>query len=82
MRRGGSELAVVAGDWPRQQYGLDLGNGPRFEMYVYVDDVDQLVAELRAEAVRVLKDPADMPWGARMFRVLDPDGYKLSISNK
>jgi hypothetical protein len=30
-------------------------------MYVYVDDVDQLVDELRAEAVRVLKDPADMP---------------------
>ena len=61
LRRGGSELAVVAGDWPRQQYGLDLGNGPRFEMYVYVDDVDQMVDELRAEAVRVLKDPADMP---------------------
>jgi lactoylglutathione lyase len=34
LRRGSSELAVVAADWLQQQYGLDLGNGPRFEMYV------------------------------------------------
>jgi hypothetical protein len=59
---------VVAADWLQEQYGLDLGNGPRFEMYVYVDDVDHLVAELRAEAVRVLKDPADMPWASASQR--------------
>ena len=82
LRRGGSELAVAAADWLRQQYGLDLGNGPRFEMYVYVDDVDQLVAELRAEAVRVLKDPADMPWGERIATIADPDGNPVTLSNE
>jgi lactoylglutathione lyase len=57
LRRGSSELAVTAAEWPRQQYALRLGDGPRFEMYVYVDDVDEAVARLRAEAVQVLKDP-------------------------
>jgi uncharacterized glyoxalase superfamily protein PhnB len=27
-------------------------------------------------------EPADMPWGARVFRLVDPDGYKLSISSE
>jgi lactoylglutathione lyase len=82
LRRGSSELAVVASDWPQQHYGLGLGNGPRFEMYVYVDDVDVLVAELRAEAVTVLRDPADMPWGERIATVADPDGNPVALSNE
>jgi len=43
-------------------------------MYVYVDDVDRLVAKLRAEGVTVLRDPADMPWGERIATIADPDG--------
>ncbi len=82
LRRGGSELAVVAADWPRQQYGLGLGNGPRFEMYVYVDDVDELVAQLRAEAVTVVRDPADMAWGERIATIADPDGNPVALSNE
>jgi hypothetical protein len=32
-----------------------MGYGPRFEMYVYVEDVDRLVARLRADGVTVLR---------------------------
>ena len=82
LRRDGSELAVVASDWSREQYGFVLGDGPRFEMYVYVDDVDELVAQLRAEAVRVLKSPADMPWGERIATIADPDGNPVALCNE
>ena len=82
LRRGESELAVVASGWPQQQYGLELGVGPRFEMYVYVDDVDELVAQLRTEAVRVLKGPADMPWGERIATIADPDGNPVALCNE
>jgi hypothetical protein len=51
-------------------------------MYVYVDDVDDVVAQLRAEAVRVLKDPADMPWGERIATIADPDGNPVALSNE
>jgi lactoylglutathione lyase len=81
LRRGSSELAVVAADWP-EQYGLGLGDGPRFEMYVYVDNVDQLVAQLRAEGVTVLRDPADMAWGERIATIADPDGNPVALSNE
>jgi lactoylglutathione lyase len=82
LRRGGSELAVVAADWPAQQYGLSPGDGPRFEMFAYVDDVDSLVRDLRAEGVTVLRGPADMPWGERGAAIADPDGNPVSLANE
>jgi lactoylglutathione lyase len=82
LRRGASELAVVASEWARDQYGLTPGDGPRFEMFVYTDDVDRLLAELRAEGVTVLRDPADMPWGERVAAVADPDGNPVTLANE
>ncbi len=26
-------------------------------------------------------EPADTPWGARVFRLRDPDGFRLTISS-
>jgi lactoylglutathione lyase len=82
LRRDGAELAVTAREWARDQYGLALGDGPRFEMFVYTDDVDTLVAALRAEGVTVLRDPADMPWGERIATVADPDGNPVALANQ
>ena len=50
LRRDGAELPVVATEWPKEQYGRNPGSGPRFEMFVYVADVDQLLPQLEAEA--------------------------------
>ncbi len=82
LRRGDAELAVVAAEWPREQYGLGLGDGPRFEMFVYTGDVDRLLADLRAEGVTVLRDPADMPWGERIAVIADPDGNPVSLATE
>ncbi|MGA2829290.1 MAG: VOC family protein [Streptosporangiaceae bacterium] len=82
LRRGRYELAVVAWEWARDQYGLTPGDGPRFEMFVYTDDVDKLSAELRAEGVTVLRDPADMPWGERAAAIADPDGNPVTLANE
>src|SRR5450755_737760 len=80
LRRGRYELAVVTLEWARDQYGLTPGHGPRFEMFVYTDDVDKLSAELRAEGVTVLRDPTDMPWGERLAAVADPDGNPVTLA--
>ena len=73
---------MVASEWPRDRYGLTIGDGPRFEMFVYTDDVDRLVADLRAEGVTVLRDPADMPWGERIATIADPDGNPVALANE
>ena len=82
LRRDGAELAVTAREWARDQYGLALGDGPRFEMFVYVDDVDALIEALRAEGTPILRDPADMSWGERIATIADPDGNPVALANQ
>jgi lactoylglutathione lyase len=82
LRRGDAELAVVASEWAHDQYGLTVGDGPRFEMFVYTDDVDRLFSELKSEGIAVLRAPADMAWGERVASVADPDGNPITLANE
>jgi len=74
LRRGAAELAVVAADWPQQQYGAAVAAGVRFKIFIYVGDVDSAVEELRQRRGTILRDAMDMPWGERVAYVADPDG--------
>ena len=80
LRRGAYEVAVVAAEWPRQQYDASVADGVRFEMFVYVDELDRIVEELRAGGAEVLREPADMPWGERVAYVTDPDGNPVALA--
>ena len=51
-------------------------------MYVYVDNVDQLAAQLRAEGVTVPRHPADLPWGERIATAAGPDGNPVALSSE
>jgi lactoylglutathione lyase len=79
LRRGSAELSVVDAGWPQEQYGLAIGNGVRFEMFVYVDDLDATVEQLRTDTA-ILREPADMPWGERIAYVADPDGNPVALA--
>jgi lactoylglutathione lyase len=82
MRRGSHELAVTTVDAPQQLLGVQVGSGPpRFELFVYVDDVDEVLGRLRDDGdVQVLKDPQDMFWGERVGWVADPDGNPVALA--
>lgn len=43
-------------------------------------DVDAAAARLKAAGWALLSEPADRPWGARVFQFNDPDGFKLGVS--
>ncbi len=43
-------------------------------------DIDALAAGIKARGGSLETEPADMPWGVRMFRLRDPDGYRIGIS--
>jgi lactoylglutathione lyase len=81
LRRDGSaaELAVTHARWAADRYGLEPSDGPRFEMYVYVDDLGTAVVQLAAAGVRVLREPELMPWGERIATVADPDGNPVAL---
>jgi len=42
-------------------------------------DVDAIAARIKSSGWTLAMEPADMPWGVRMLRVQDPDGYRLGI---
>jgi lactoylglutathione lyase len=52
---------------------------PTASMWLYTDDVDAAVADLRAAGVNVVSEPADQPWGERLASVADPDRYVVHI---
>jgi uncharacterized glyoxalase superfamily protein PhnB len=42
--------------------------------------VDAVAAHIKAHGGTLVTEPADMPWGQRVFRVVDPDGYAFAVS--
>jgi uncharacterized glyoxalase superfamily protein PhnB len=58
-----------------QDPALVAAEGRRtISLWVYADDCDRAVEELRTGGVTVTDEPADQPWGERTAHVLDPDG--------
>jgi lactoylglutathione lyase len=81
LRRGSAEIAIVDTAWPKDQYGGTVGEGLRFEMFVFVDEVDVSIERFRSEGIPVLRDPVDMPWGERIAYVADPDGNPVALAS-
>jgi lactoylglutathione lyase len=80
LRRGEHHVAVTSRDWPAEQ-GITLGSPAVFEMFVYVENVDSVVEQLRADGIEIVQEPADMPWGERVAAIRDPDGNPVSLAN-
>ena len=50
-------------------------------LQVYVEDVDTLHQELRAQGVKFSGSIRDEPWGGRTVTVADPDGNLFDLLN-
>jgi lactoylglutathione lyase len=75
----GAELAVSNAQWATDRYGLSMGDGPRFEMYIYVADLDGMLSQLTDADVPILRRPEDMPWGERIATVADTEGNPVAL---
>lgn len=47
---------------------------------VYVPNADALYEELLAKGARILGPPVSRPWGLRDFRVIDPEGNRITFA--
>jgi len=62
--------------------GWDRTKGEGFSFqFITAQDIDAVAKRIKDHGGTLESDPADMPWGVRMFRVKDPDGYKFAISS-
>lgn len=62
--------------------GADRPLGVGFSMMIVTTQpVDEVAARVKAAGGTLQSEPADMPWGARVFGIVDPhNGYRWTIS--
>ncbi|MEU4623459.1 glyoxalase superfamily protein [Actinoplanes sp. NPDC023801] len=76
LRLGRSHLGLGQQDEPSE-----LTND-RVTLWIYTDDCDAGLEQLRAGGAEVLEEPVDQPWGERMATVTDPDGNRVIIASR
>lgn len=63
--------------------GWDRVKGEGFSLRITTDqDLDQMAARIKTFGIVLDTEPMTMPWGARVFRVRDPDGFIFAISSE
>jgi uncharacterized glyoxalase superfamily protein PhnB len=50
--------------------------------FTTAQSVDDVARRIKERGGSIDTEPADMPWGARVFRLTDPDGFKMVISSE
>ncbi len=76
---GVARLMLSQDDWAK---GRDRVKGQGLRLYLSTtQDVDDVAAAIKSRGGELASEPADMPWGARTFDLVDPDGFLLTISS-
>jgi catechol 2,3-dioxygenase-like lactoylglutathione lyase family enzyme len=57
-------------------------SGTRFQLSIWVDDVDAVCALLQERGATLLTGPTDRPWGMRTATFADPDGHSWEIAQE
>lgn len=79
MRAGAVRILLNQDDGAK---GWDRAKGEGISlMFTTSQSIDEIANRIKASGGTLVSEPADMPWGARVFRVADPDGFKFAISS-
>ena len=79
LRAGEQSIVISQDDWSK---GRDREKGQAMRLYLQTSqDVDEVAANIRARGGTLASEPTDMPWGARAFNLVDPDGFQLTITS-
>jgi uncharacterized glyoxalase superfamily protein PhnB len=78
LQAGEVRILITQDDGAR---GRDRVKGEGFSLMITTDqNVDEIAARIKRAGGALDSEPADMPWGARVFRLRDPDGFKFVVS--
>ena len=79
MKAGDVRLLIGQDDGAK---GWDRIKGEGFSLLITTDqNVDEIANRIKEAGGTLESEPADMPSGGRIFRLQDPDGFKLAISS-
>jgi len=57
-------------------------SGSRFQLSIWVEDVDAVCVQLQKRGVKLLAGPKNRPWGMRTANFIDPAGHSWEIGQK
>ena len=78
IRAGDVSLLLNLDDGGR---GWDRKKGEGFAFQLRTSQsIDEIANGIKARGGTLALEPTDMPWGARIMRLVDPDGFRFSIS--
>jgi len=79
LTAGDVEISINQDDGKK---GKDRVLGQGFSIRLTTEQsVDDVAARVKEAGGQLESEPADMPWGARIFVTTDPDGYRLVVSS-
>ena len=79
INAGGAMLGISQDDFAK---GRDRVKGLGMRLYLETDqNIEVLAAKAKAAGITLIEGPAPLAWGPVGFTVVDPDGFKLTISN-
>jgi uncharacterized glyoxalase superfamily protein PhnB len=79
LRAGDIKLLLTQDDGAK---GADREKGIGFSLqFTTTQNIDEVAARIRNSGGTLASEPVDAPHGARVFRLVDPDGFKLVISS-
>lgn len=77
---GAARFFLSQDDWAK---GRDRKKGEGLRLHLATaQDVDRIAARVKAKGGKLASEPSDTPWGTRAFSIVDPDGFKLTISSE
>ena len=80
MRAGTIDFLLQQDDFGK---GRDRRKGEGLRLYLQTrQDIDQLAAAVKRRGGTLAQEVTDQRWGARDFAVVDPDGFKISITTR
>lgn len=79
LKAGTAALLLTQDDGAK---GLDRPKGDGFSLQLSTtQDADALAARAKSYGAELDTEPTTMPWGPRIFRLRDPDGFRWTISS-
>jgi lactoylglutathione lyase len=80
LRAGEVRLLIGQDDGAK---GLDRVKGEGFSLQLTTSaDISELARGIQERGGVLESEPVDTPWGVRMFRLRDPDGFRFTISSE
>jgi uncharacterized glyoxalase superfamily protein PhnB len=80
LAAGGVTFMLGQDDWKK---GKNRVKGEGFRIFcTTAQDVDELAERIKGRGGKLDQEPRDEPWGVRDFAVVDPDGFKITISTE